>query len=58
MCILITTLGPIGTNTGSTMGRAGLAILNPAMSARSGFEKESVYTTSSKLPFSFISALD
>jgi len=40
------------------MGRAGLAVLNPAMSARSGFEKESVYSTSSKLPFSFISALD
>ena len=40
------------------MRRAGAAILAPALSGRSQFEKETVFSTSSKLPFSFTTALD
>lgn len=50
-------LGMIGSG-GSAMGRAGAAILAQNMSAKSNFDAQSTYSTVSKLPFSFKTAID
>ena len=50
-------LGMIGSGA-SAMGRAGAAMLGQNTSMKSNYDMQSTYSTVSKLPFSFKTAID